>query len=152
MSALRILRMMQRALPAAAPGVTNVAALLVAHDLGGPRRGRQRGCLGGCRAACRQQDPALGPHGTWLVVLDANDAARLASVARMLWMLAVRTSATIRDYPVARPHWYGRFDSRGTDRRDPLLLGSRDDRGNDMLTARSGLQNSLPLPGAPKMS
>ena len=56
MWALRILRVMLRAFAAAVPGVFNITALFVMHELRGPRHVRRRGrlpALGGPRATRR---------------------------------------------------------------------------------------------------
>ena len=79
-----------------------------------------------------------------LVVLGTNNAARVAPIARVSWMLAGHASATIRGRPVARPRWYGRFGSRRTDRRDSLLLGSHGDEEVDALTSRPDFHSLAP--------
>ena len=111
-----VLRVTHRAIPAAAPGGADVAVLLIAHGLGRPRSRCQLGCHRGCRAARGQHDPAPGASGVWLVILDPNDAARLAPIARVSWMLAGRASGTIRGHPLARPCWCGRAGSGRPDR------------------------------------
>jgi len=56
-----ISRVTQRALPAAAPGGTDVTAFLVMRDLRRPRCGHRLGRPGGCRAARGQHGPPLDP-------------------------------------------------------------------------------------------
>nr|XP_040256256.1 uncharacterized protein LOC120973981 [Aegilops tauschii subsp. strangulata] len=101
MPARCILRVTQRALPTAVSGGTDVAALLVTRSLGRSRRGRRLGHPGGRRATRGLHGPAPGPSGARHVVSGTHDAARLAPIARMSWMLVGHASATIRDRSVA---------------------------------------------------
>ena len=121
-----ILRMTHRALPTAVPRVTSVVTLLVAHTMGRARGGRRCGRLGGrCaarrwhndtpggpRAACGGPSSVFGFGGVRPVVSRTNDAARQALTARAMWVFAGRASASVRDRPTTRPHWYGPSGSR----------------------------------------
>ena len=108
MPARCVLRVTQRDLPASVSGGTDVAVLLVMRGLGRPRRGRWLGHPGGHRAARGQHVTAPGPSGVWLVVLGTNDAARLAPIARMSWMLAGHVPGPIHEHPAVCSRWRGR--------------------------------------------
>ena len=140
-----VLRVAHRALLAAVPGSSGVAVSLIVRSLGRPRRGRHLGCHRGCRAARGQHGPAPGPSGVWLVVLDPNDAARLAPIARLSWVLAGRASSAIPGHPVTRPCWCGRSGSGRPDRYDPLLLGGHGDDEVDALTSKPDFHSTAPL-------
>ena len=134
-------QMMHRTLPTAASGVSSVVALLIAHTLGGARCGRRGGRLGGRRAArgwhgdapggpraaCGGPNSVSGFCGMWPVVSRTDDAARQALAAKAVWVFASRASASVRDRPTTRLHWYGPFGPRRTDRCDRLLFGSHGD-------------------------
>ena len=118
-------QMMRMTLPTAVSGVSSVVALLVARTLGRAHCGRRRGRLGGCyaargwhndipggpRAACRGPSPVLGFGDARPIVWRTNDAARQALTARAMRVFAGRASASVRDCPATRLHWYGPFGS-----------------------------------------
>ena len=57
-------------------------------------------------------DSVFGFGGVHPVVSRTNDAARQALTATAMWVFAGRASASVRDRPTTRPHWYGLFGSR----------------------------------------
>ena len=88
----------------------------------------------------------------WLVVLHSNDAAHLAPIARVSWMLAGHVSGPIRGHPVACPRWHGRAGSGRPDHCDPHSLGGHGDDEVDALTFKPDFHSLCPLLSAPNMS
>ena len=97
-SALRVLRMMLRALAVATPGVLNVTTWFVMHELRRPPHARWRGrssALGGPRNTRRWHNSTLGRSGVPTPVAAAEDAGGLASCIRMVWTILISSTTGV---------------------------------------------------------